>query len=231
MISSRARGHDWRLMLPVFELSQVTLREIQPCDTASLMRELGADEVSQFIALPASMDAFDRYIARAHLDRQLGRYACFAAVPAGRATAVGVFQVRLLETSAGTAEWGFAMGAGYWGTGLFGTCARQVLAFAFDTMGLHRLEARVAASNGRCHGALHKLGAVQEGVLRNACSHDGAAQDQLLWALLADDWRHQSKRQRGSVRANSLRLDDDGAAHATLVPCDWPISISSYPRT
>ena len=45
--------------------------------------------------------------------------------------------------------------------------------FAFGTLGTHRLEARVLLQNGRANGALRKLGAVQEGVLRRSIQQRG----------------------------------------------------------
>ena len=67
--------------------------------------------------------------------------------------------------------------------------AELVLTFAFDTIGIHRLEARAAVRNGRGNGALRKLGAVQEGVLRRSFLRDGEYLDQVLWAILESDWR------------------------------------------
>ena len=88
-------------------------------------------------------------------------------------TAIGIFQVRSLEPGFGTAEWGFAMGSQYWGSGMFTEGARLVLDFAFDVIGANRLEARAAVANGRGNGALRKLGAVQEGVLRRSFLRHG----------------------------------------------------------
>ena len=49
----------------------------------------------------------------------------------------------------------------------------MVVDFAFDTLGVHRLEARAAVANGRGNGALRKIGAVQEGVLRKSFLKNG----------------------------------------------------------
>lgn len=38
--------------------------------------------------------------------------------------------------------------------------------FAFDTLGVHRLEGRSAVANGRGNGALAKVEAITEGALR-----------------------------------------------------------------
>src|SRR5207249_1114361 len=88
-----------------------------------------------------------------------------------------------------TAEWGFAIGSPFWGTGVFQESAELVLEFTFETMGVHRLEARAAVLNGRGNGALLKLGAVQEGILRKSFLRNGRHLDQVLYAIVEDDWR------------------------------------------
>jgi ribosomal-protein-serine acetyltransferase len=67
--------------------------------------------------------------------------------------------------------------------------AELVIEFAFETLGVHRLEARAATLNGRGNGALLKIGAVQECVLRKSFVHNGQNLDQVLYAILEDDWR------------------------------------------
>ena len=106
----------------------------------------------------------------------------------GSDTAVGIFQVRSLEPAFGTAEWGFALASEFWGTGMFVDGAKLVVDFAFDVLGAHRLEARAALKNGRGNGALRKLGAVQEGVLRRSFLRNGEYLDQALWTILQDEW-------------------------------------------
>ena len=112
---------------------------------------------------------------------------CFGVVPQGMDTAVGIFQVRQLEADFGTGEWGFALGSAYWGSGMFLEGARLVLDFMFDVVGTHRLEARAALKNGRGNGALRKIGAFQEGILRRSFLRNGEYLDQVLWAILAAD--------------------------------------------
>src|SRR5215471_11973836 len=114
---------------------------------------------------------------------------CFAVTVKGFDTAIGIFQVRDLNSSLDTAEWGFAIGSPFWGTGVFEDAARLVIDFAFDTVGVRRLEARAAVQNGRGRGALLKLGAVQEAVLRKSFHKNGEYLDQALYAIVAEDRR------------------------------------------
>ena len=181
---------DWRRTLPVLEARCVTLRQLEIDDAPALLAMLTTEEVARFISPPpTSVAGFERFIAWTHQQRAAGSYVCFAVVPRGMTTAVGLFQVRSLEPGFGTAEWGFALGSAYWGTGAFIEGAREVVDFAIDTLGVHRLEARSAVQNGRGNGALRKLGATQEGVLRRSFLKDGHYLDQALWSILDSEWR------------------------------------------
>jgi RimJ/RimL family protein N-acetyltransferase len=180
---------DWKQALPVLQGNGITLRELRQSDAASLATLLTTEEVTRFISPPpTTVDGFERFIAWTSREREAGRYLCFAVVPDGYDTAVGLFQVRQLDPMFGTAEWGFAIGSAFWGTGLFTTGAELVIDFAFQVVGVHRLEARAAVQNGRGNGALRKLGAVQEGILRKSFLRGGKYLDQSLWAILHEDW-------------------------------------------
>ena len=181
---------DWRTGLPVLTGATITLRELRTDDAAPLFFALTTEQVARFISPPpTTVDGFERFIAWARRQREVGQYICFAIVPRGMDIAVGLFQVRSLEIGFGTAEWGFAMSSEYWGSGMFVEGAQMTVGFAFDVVGIHRLEARAALKNGRGNGALRKIGAVQEGVLRRSFLRNGEYLDQALWSILADEWR------------------------------------------
>ena len=183
---------NWRTSLPVLTASTFTLRELRKEDAASLLAMLATEEVARFISPPpTTIEGFERFIAWTHRERMAGNYACYAIVPQGLTTAIGIFQLRSLEPGFGTAEWGFAMGSEFWGSGIFVQGARLILNFAFEVIGVSRLEARAAVANGRGNGALRKIGAVQEGVLRRSFLRHGLYHDQVLWGILAEDWRMQ----------------------------------------
>lgn len=185
---------DWQAGLPTLCGRQVILRELRASDAPSLFALLTTEEVSRFISPPpTTVEGFERFIAWTLRQRAAGTYACFAVTVKGFDTAIGIFQVRELEPGFGTAEWGFAIGSAFWGTGVFQDGAELVLGFAFDTLGVHRLEARAAVPNGRGNGALLKVGAVQEGVLRKSFLRNGQYYDQVLWAIVEDDWRQRTE--------------------------------------
>jgi [ribosomal protein S5]-alanine N-acetyltransferase len=191
---------DWRQALPVLESETITLRELRASDAPSLLAMLSTEEVSRFISPPpTTVEGFERFIAWTQRERAAGNYICFGIVPHGMEHAIGLFQVRQLEPGFGTAEWGFCLGSEFWGTGIFVEGARQVVNFAFETVGVHRLEARAAVKNGRGNGALRKVGAVQEGILRKSFLRNGEYLDQVLWTILDCEWELPQPRPRVTV--------------------------------
>jgi len=179
----------WQNQLPVLHAAGATLRPLRPSDAKSLLSLLTTAEVTRFISPPPSTaEGFERFIAWSLHEQACGRYICFGIVPQGCTDAFGIIQVRQLEPGFGTAEWGFAIGREYWGSGLFHATALAVMEFVFSDVGVHRLEARAAVANGRGNAALRKLGAKSEGLLRKSFLRNGEYLDQLLWAIVADDW-------------------------------------------
>lgn len=192
-LSAPAQVHpdtDWREQLPVLRAGAVTLRALRAADAASLCAALTDEHVTRFISPPPpSVQGFERFIAWSLAEQAAGRYVCFGIVPDGLEHPVGIIQVRQLQPGFGVAEWGFALGPEFWGRGLFSTAAAAVIDFAFDALGVHRLEARSAVANARGGAALRKLGATPEALLRRAFLRNGEYMDQTLWSLVASDWK------------------------------------------
>lgn len=186
---AHSSAFDWHFGLPTLRTDKVTLREVRESDAPALLTMLTSEEVAEFISpLPGTIEGFKEFISQVHDERLAGQSFCFGIVPDGYEDAMGLFQVRQLEPGFGAAEWGFALGSAFWGTGVFQEGARGVVDFAFGMVGVYRLEARSIASNGRGNAALQKMGATQEGVLRRSFLRNGRYLDQILWSILKDDW-------------------------------------------
>ena len=192
---SGASGSDWKSGLPELSNEQVTLRDLRVSDAPSLFATLSTQEVHRYMATPPSdVAGFGRFIEWAHAERRTGRYMCFAVVPKGYDVAIGIMQVRQVDPSFTIGEWGAALGSQFWGTGIFEASVDLLFGFVFDTVGLRRLEARAAVQNGRANGAARKVGGIPEGVARQGLFCRGHYHDQLMWSILAEDWR-ESKNQ------------------------------------
>jgi ribosomal-protein-alanine N-acetyltransferase len=185
-----ARSDDWRSGLPLLAGSIITLRELRASDAKDLLASLGTAEVTRLISPPPpTVDGFEKFIAWTSRQRAAGKSIAYGITLRGSDTVIGLFQVRSLTDAFDNAEWGFALGSDFWGTGIFMDAAQLVLDFAFDVLGAHRMEAKAAVKNGRGSGALQKLGAVQEAVLRRSFLRNGVYLDQGLWTILCGTWR------------------------------------------
>jgi RimJ/RimL family protein N-acetyltransferase len=186
----RRFARDWRRKLPILDGSLVQLREFQRADAEAMWVAMSRNEPSPYIfAPPTTVDGFQKFIAWTHQQRISGQQACFAIVPRTLGVAVGLIQVRALVPDFSVAEWGFALGAEYHGTGMFRNGARLAVDFALRVLGTRRLDAKAAIQNGCANAALRRLGAVRESVLRRSFFNDGEYFDQALWTIRAGEWK------------------------------------------
>jgi len=179
----------WRAELPLLAGRTVVLREPTSHDLTPLLELLSNADASRFgIEEPISEFGVQQMIDRAARDREMGLGFTYAMTLASALTVVGLVQVRQLDPVFEAAEIDCTIGPAWRGTGVFLESARLVGSFVFGSLGTHRLEARVLLQNGRANGALRKLGAVEEGVLRRSLRRGGAYVDQVLWSILKEDW-------------------------------------------
>ena len=187
--SSVLTSPNWRSVLPTLSARLVTLREPTSSDLRPLMDLLLLADASRFgIDEPVSEVAAQQLLDRIARDREAGiAFTFLVTITSSRAIA-GLVQARQIDLSWESAEWECTLAPSWRGTGAFLETARLVGSFAFGTVGVHRLEARVLLQNGRANGALRKLGAVQEGVLRESVRRGSEYLDQVLWSVLKEDW-------------------------------------------
>lgn len=179
----------WRNELPTLTGRVVMLREPVEQDLGPLIDILSLGDATRFglderVSESGGRKAIERF---AH-ERASGVACTYVITIAAGRIIVGLVRVRQLEPSFDAAEWECTIAPSSRGSGIFLEAARLVGSFAFGTIGTHRLEARVPLQDGRGNGALRKLGAVQEGILRRSVHRGGEYLDQVLWSLLKEEW-------------------------------------------
>ena len=89
-------------------------------------------------------------------------------------------------------------GSKYQGTGLNKNCKYLLLQFAFETMGMERVEFRADINNKRSIAAMKSIGCTIEGVFRsNVPNAEGGRRDSIVLSILKHEWE-------GRVKANLL---------------------------
>lgn len=180
---------DWRIGLPDLTFRLVALREPVKEDSGALLDLLLTSDATRFgIEDPIDELAVRRLIERFVHDRMSGVAFTYAITMTQSRMLVGLIQVRQLDPEFSGGQWECTLAPSARGTGIFLEAARLVGSFSFGSVGTYRLEARARLQNGRASGALRKLGAVQEGVLRGSMDSAGEHADHVLWSMLKEDW-------------------------------------------
>jgi N-acetyltransferase len=74
-------------------------------------------------------------------------------------------------------------------TGINKASKSLLLSFGFETLGLNRIELKTSILNLKSQGAMLKIGAVKEGVLRShMINEDGLVRDTVYFSFIAPEW-------------------------------------------
>ena len=106
----------------------------------------------------------------------------------GAGTLVGTCTLAALSVAHRRAEVEFALGRAAWGRGYIAEALPTLVGFAFEVLGLHRLEADVDPRNGPSIRALERAGFTREGHQRERYWLHDEWQDAMLYRLLRREW-------------------------------------------
>jgi len=74
-------------------------------------------------------------------------------------------------------------------TGINKACKFLLLSFGFEILGLNRVELKTSILNLKSQGAMLKIGAVKEGILRqHMINEDGLVRDTVYFSFISDEW-------------------------------------------
>ncbi len=77
------------------------------------------------------------------------------------------------------------------GSGLNAHCKFLLLSFAFEKMGMERVEFRADNNNARSIAAMKGIGCTVEGILRkNVIKVDGTRRDSIILSILKEEWEN-----------------------------------------
>ena len=114
---------------------------------------------------------------------------CTLAVTHGETGAhLGEVLLMLVSREQRTGEIGYVFHPEFHGHGYAFEAARELLRIGFGSLGLHRIVARLDARNAASASLLKRLGLRQEAHFRRNEFLKGEWTDELVFAMLADEW-------------------------------------------
>ena len=186
----RIKQYTWGDRLPRLSGERVELRHLTEADAPALLAVFGDPEVMRFWSSPplAGLGAARSLIAE--IDALFHRRELFqwGVCMRGGHEVLGTCTLYHVEADHRRADIGFALGRASWGQGLASDAVATLIGFAFEALGLHRLEADADPENVRSLRVMERQGFRREGYLRERWHHMGEVRDGVLMGLLRREW-------------------------------------------
>ncbi len=176
--------------LPVFTTPRLRLDALTPADAFALYSLMREPEVTRFLSLETlgseheAAEMLARF-ASVRVERDELRWA-MRRKSDGRM--IGMLKLQGAQSPRRRAEVGYVVARAAWRQGYAREAVGALLAHAFGTLQLNRVEALVYAENEASRALLRSLGFSEEGYLREHSWEKGRYWDDVIYALLARDY-------------------------------------------
>lgn len=178
---------------PLLCTSRLLLRALGDEDVPALMALFTDAQVLRYWSHPAWTERVQalQMLARDRVALAQGTELRLGLIPVVGGPLIGTMSLFNLSRANRRGEIGYALARGHWGCGLMHEALRCFVAYLFDELDLHRLEADIDPLNVASARSLTRLGFQPEGLLRQRWIVGDDVSDSALYGLLAHDWRTQ----------------------------------------
>lgn len=177
-------------VFPTLDTERLVLRELRPADAEDLFAFRSDPYVQRYNSVPHQ----DVAESAAMIERLGAYYADHEWIHWGGALrdtdrVIGLYSLGW-NPGHQRAEIGYDLHRDFWGQGLATEALRAMLAFAFDVLEVHRVEAQTIADNHESTRLLGKLGFQLEGVRREySLEEDGTFHGGAIYGLLRHEYQ------------------------------------------
>ena len=186
---------------PVLETERLLLRAMRPDDSSDMFAYARDPAVTRYLTWAPHPD--ETYTRR-YLTYIAGRYRAgefydWALILKAENKMIGTCGFTRIDLTARRGEAGYVLNRAYWGRGLAPEALGRVMAFAFDVLGLDRLESRYMQDNTASRRVMEKAGMTFEGFLPEPMIVRGGPVTVGVCAITEAQYR---QRQRLAAHAN-----------------------------
>ena len=190
-MSGAAVDYDWGDRLPTIPSPRLVLRSLVDGDVAALFEVFSNEDVVRYWSSPAMRRPAEAatYLHRIEEGFRARSLFQWGIVRRADDRVLGTCTLFHFDLDHRRAELGFALGRAHWGHGFMSEALTALVGFAFESAGLHRLEADADPRNERSLRLLERQGFRREGYLRERYHLNGEIQDAVFLGLLRSEWR------------------------------------------
>lgn len=176
----------------VLENERALLRPLKAEDRDHLLSfSLNEPEIWTYSLTPANGERnLDHYLELAQSKREQGDSYPFIVFDKKANAYAGSTRFYDIQPQHNTLQLGYTWyGKDFQRTGLNQNCKYLLLEFAFETIGVERVEFRADAKNARSITAMKNLGCTVEGILRSNCAGVTGRRDSIVLSILKSEWQ------------------------------------------
>jgi RimJ/RimL family protein N-acetyltransferase len=188
------KGYD--LGLPI-ETERMTIRALRAADGPDIHAIFADPEVSRYL-YTEPLDAAGALTYATERSNPVisveGQGVNLAGELRETGRVVATFFIKLSSEKHAQGEIGYVVSPSYAGRGLASEGATAMLSIGFDRWDLHRMIGQCDARNAASAGVMRRIGMRQEALLRENEWTKGEWTDELIFAMLAEEWNRRGAR-------------------------------------
>lgn len=177
--------------MPTLETQRLLLRPLRESDVEDMYSYARRGEVTRYLLWSPHPS---RAYTEEYLQYVVGRYALgdfydWAVVEKVSGRMIGTCGFAEIDVPHRAAQIGYVLNPDYHGRGFATEAAREVMRFGFESLSLHRIEARFMQGNDASENVMKKLGMTFEGFHRDFMFVKNAYRTIGICAILEHEWR------------------------------------------
>lgn len=180
----------WPTQVPTLQSGLITLRKPEERDIVPIYEGVKDPIIPKYTRIPANypMANAEHYV-RERSPKGFIHQTELQLVIEYEGEFVGAISFHSMALADARTEIGYWLIAGARGRGIAPASTKLLTQFGFESIGFHRIEALINASNLASQTVIQNSGFQQEGVLRDkCCREDGSREDMVLFSALRNQW-------------------------------------------
>jgi len=176
--------------IPTLSTERLTLRGMRSQDAEDMYRYASRADITEYLLWSPhhSLSYTREYLKYVERRYSLGDFFDWAIVNKADGKMIGTCGFARIDAENQLGELGYVLNPEYQGKGIATEAAREVVRFGFETLGLHRIEARFMEKNDSSRRVMERLGMSFEGFARESVFVKGRYVTVGKYAILSRDF-------------------------------------------
>lgn len=169
----------------------VTLRTMELTDIDAIFEAGNFSEIwTHLVVTIQSREDAARFVEQSLLNKDLGKEHPFVIIDNKTNRIIGGTKLMNADLYHNTIEIGFSwLSPNYWRSPINSNCKYLLMQYCFEELHLNRIQIKADERNERSRNAIARLGATQEGILRDhMVRKDGTPRNTVIFSIIRPEW-------------------------------------------